>query len=130
MRPLVDACSSWWTQGVSAALQPRLARVVGYVHAFGAPPLCRADARTRGRHAAGRWGHVMYPENAHAPALGLAARLLDGPGEGWARRTFFSDDGSTAVEVGLKMALRSYAANKVRNAARLMSCCACVLTPP
>lgn len=29
-------------------------------------------------------------------------------GEGWASRAFFSDDGSTAVEVGLKMAFGKY----------------------
>jgi hypothetical protein len=33
MRPLLDACGSWWTQGVSAELQPRLARVIGCVGA-------------------------------------------------------------------------------------------------
>jgi dethiobiotin synthetase/adenosylmethionine--8-amino-7-oxononanoate aminotransferase len=65
-------------------------------------------------HAAARWGHVMYPEAAHAPALELADRLLQGPGRGWAQRVFYSDDGSTAVEIGLKMALRSYSVKKVR----------------
>ena len=65
-------------------------------------------------HAAGRWGHVMYPENSHEPALELAARLLAGPGRGWAHRTFYSDDGSTAVEIALKMALRAYAVQKAR----------------
>jgi dethiobiotin synthetase/adenosylmethionine--8-amino-7-oxononanoate aminotransferase len=29
LTPLVDACSSWWTQGVSAAEQPALARAIG-----------------------------------------------------------------------------------------------------
>lgn len=27
--PLFDACSSWWTQGVSAAAQPQLTRAIG-----------------------------------------------------------------------------------------------------
>ena len=44
-------------------------------------------------HAAGRYGHVMFPENAHAPALDVAAKLLAGVGAGWATRAFFSDDG-------------------------------------
>ena len=70
------------------------------------------------RHATARWGHVMYPEAAHKPALELADRLLKGPGSGWAQRVFYSDDGSTAVEIGLKMALRSYCAKKVRCACR------------
>lgn len=44
-------------------------------------------------HAAGRFGHVMFPENAHQPALDVAARLLGSVGRGWAARAFFSDDG-------------------------------------
>lgn len=44
-------------------------------------------------HAAGRYGHVMFPENAHQPALDVAARLLGSVGAGWASRAFFSDDG-------------------------------------
>ena len=74
-----DACASWWTQGLSAAAQPRLVAAVA--------------------RAAGRYGHVMYPENAHEPALALARALLASVGVGWAARVFFSDNGSTAVEV-------------------------------
>ncbi|KAG2347906.1 PLP-dependent transferase, partial [Suillus weaverae] len=40
--------------------------------------------------------------------LKLAERLLQGPGKGWASRVFFSDNGSTGMEVALKMALRSF----------------------
>ncbi|KAK9811108.1 hypothetical protein WJX73_003299 [Symbiochloris irregularis] len=87
-----DACSSWWTQGVSAQLQPRLVRKMA--------------------EAAGTYGHVMHPETAHEPALGLAERLLSCVGQGWADRVFYSDDGSTAVEVGLKMAMRKFRAAK------------------
>ena len=65
--------TSLLTQGVSAELQPRLAAAVA--------------------HAAGRYGHVMFPENAHQPALDVAAKLLAGVGAGWASRAFFSDDG-------------------------------------
>jgi len=60
-------------QGVSAELHPRLVAAAA--------------------HAAGRYGHVMFPENAHQPALDVAARLLAGVGAGWATRAFFSDDG-------------------------------------
>ena len=84
--PLLDACSSWWTQGLSVAEQPRLARTIG--------------------HAAARWGHVMFPESAHPPALRLAEQLLELEGCEAASRVFYSDNGSTAVEVALKMALR------------------------
>ncbi|KAJ3158472.1 hypothetical protein HK101_001311 [Irineochytrium annulatum] len=84
-RPLFDACASWWTQSV------------GHAH----PNITMAAGR-----AAGRYGHVIFPESVHEPALELAERLLNGVGKGWASRVFFSDDGSTATEVALKMAMR------------------------
>jgi Flp pilus assembly pilin Flp len=42
------------------------------------------------------------------PAVALAGRLLETVGAGWASRVFFSDDGSTAIEVALKMAFRKF----------------------
>lgn len=83
--PLFDACASWWTQ------------CLGHAH----PGLVRTAA-----HTAARFGHVIFPENIHAPAAELSARLLAGVGRGWATRVFLSDNGSTSVEVGLKMAFR------------------------
>lgn len=59
-------------------------------------------------YAAARYGHVMFPENVYEPALDCAELLLEGVGKGWASRTFFSDNGSTAVEVALKMAFRKF----------------------
>ena len=89
LEPQLDGSASWWTQAV------------GHAH----PALTMAAAR-----AAGRYGHVMFPEAAHLPALKLAERLVqDGPGRGWASRAFFSDDGSTGMEVAIKMALRAFA---------------------
>lgn len=64
---------------------------------------------------AARWGHVMFPEASHDAALSLARRLLEGsgaPGRGWASRVFFSDDGSTAMEIAFKMAFRKFYADK------------------
>eukprot|EP00963_Diacronema_lutheri_P011885 scaffold1501_cov352-Pavlova_lutheri.AAC.28 len=84
-----DGVASWWTQGVSATQSTTLVRNIA--------------------QAAGRYGHVIFPETVHAPALELSERLLRGVGRNWASRVFFSDDGSTAVEVGLKMALRKFA---------------------
>lgn len=88
-RASFDGVASWWTQGVSAYQSTKLVRNIA--------------------QAAGRYGHVIFPESVHAPALDLAERLLRGVGHDWASRVFFSDDGSTAVEVGIKMALRKYA---------------------
>ncbi|KAJ7187133.1 PLP-dependent transferase [Mycena filopes] len=84
----LDSSASWWTQALGHAN----------------PALTLAAAR-----ASGRYGHVMFPQATHAPALRLAERLVhDGPGKGWAARAFFSDDGSTGMEVALKMALRAF----------------------
>ncbi|CAL1715948.1 unnamed protein product [Somion occarium] len=89
LEPQFDGSASWWTQAV------------GHAH----PALTMAAAQ-----AAGRYGHVMFPEATHLPALKLAERLVKfGPGRGWASRAFFSDDGSTGMEVALKMALRAFA---------------------
>ena len=89
LRLQFDGSASWWTQAL------------GHAH----PSLTLAAAR-----AAGRYGHVMFPQCTHEPALRLAERLVHfGPGKGWASRAFFSDDGSTGMEVALKMALRAFA---------------------
>ncbi|KAK4481850.1 hypothetical protein RD792_012761 [Penstemon davidsonii] len=89
-----DACASWWTQGPDANLQIELARDMGYT--------------------AARYGHVMFPENVYEPALELAEILLEGVGKDWASRVYFSDNGSTAVEIALKMAFRKFLSdNKV-----------------
>ncbi|WVO16985.1 dethiobiotin synthase [Cryptococcus depauperatus] len=57
--------------------------------------------------AAGRYGHVLFPSGTNTPALELAENLNATVGEGWSSRVFYSDNGSTAIEVGLKMALRA-----------------------
>lgn len=76
----------WWyslcgwqcgVQGTSADVHPQLVAAVA--------------------HAAGRYGHVMFPENAHQPALDVASRLLTSVGAGWASRVFFSDDGCPSL---------------------------------
>lgn len=50
-----------------------------------------------------RVAHATFLGNASAPAVTLAARLLKHTPEGLAR-VFYSDSGSTAVEIALKMA--------------------------
>uniref|UniRef100_A0A7S0E974 7,8-diamino-pelargonic acid aminotransferase n=1 Tax=Hanusia phi TaxID=3032 RepID=A0A7S0E974_9CRYP len=84
----VDGAASWWTQGVDANLHQLLTKALAY--------------------GCGRYGHVLFPENSHEAALQLTERILKGPAKGWGSRVFFSDDGSTAVEVALKMAMRKF----------------------
>lgn len=71
-------------------------------HGHAATPLTLAAA-----HAAGRYGHVLFPSGTHAPALQLAEKLKETAGKGWADRVFYSDNGSTGTEVALKMAIRA-----------------------
>lgn len=88
-RPMFDACASWWTQGVG----------------HGESSMALASAA-----AAGRYGHVIFPDVVHAPAVALSEHLVGpkGPGYEWASRVFFTDDGSTAVEVALKMGMNTF----------------------
>ncbi|KAJ4396709.1 hypothetical protein N0V93_000930 [Gnomoniopsis smithogilvyi] len=81
-----DGSASWWTQGLGHS-NPRLTLAAAY--------------------AAGRYGHVMFAGSVHQPALTLARTLLTNLGNPRLRRVFFSDDGSTGVEVAIKMALRA-----------------------
>lgn len=50
----------------------------------------------------------MFPGNAHAPALEVAEKVLQTVGQGWASRVFFSDNGSTGIEVAQRMAFRKF----------------------
>ncbi|KAB8028076.1 aminotransferase class III-fold pyridoxal phosphate-dependent enzyme [Fluviispira multicolorata] len=80
-----DASASWWTQGIG----------------HGLPKITQAAAV-----AAGRYGHVMFPGNVHEPVAKLTYKLINTVGKAWADRVFYSDNGSTAVEIALKIAFR------------------------
>ena len=84
--PLFDASASWWTQGLG----------------HGNPELSLAAA-----HAAGRYGHVMFAHAVHEPALDLSYNLLKTLQNPRLSRVFFTDNGSTGMEVAVKMALRA-----------------------
>jgi dethiobiotin synthetase/adenosylmethionine--8-amino-7-oxononanoate aminotransferase len=86
LMPAFDGSASWWTQGLG----------------HGNPTLSLAAA-----YAAGRYGHVMFAGSIHQPALSLANRVLAGLGNPRLKKVFFTDNGSTGVEVGIKMALRA-----------------------
>ncbi len=79
---LLDGISSWWVN----------------IHGHSHPRLNRALAQQ-----AERFAQVIYAGCCHEPGARLAAELAARTG-GDLPRVFFSDDGSTAVEVALKMA--------------------------
>src|SRR3984893_10215995 len=83
-RRILDAISSWWVN----------------LHGHSHPAIAEAVAEQ-----AARLEHVLFAGSSHEPAEELAARLgqiVPSP----LRHVFFSDDGSTAVEVALKLALQ------------------------
>ncbi|GBQ94078.1 adenosylmethionine-8-amino-7-oxononanoate aminotransferase [Acetobacter nitrogenifigens DSM 23921 = NBRC 105050] len=83
-RELVDGVAAWWTA------------CHGYNH-----PHIRACAEAQ----LARMPHVMFGGMVHEPALRLAARLAAMlPGD--LERVFYTDSGSVAVEVAMKMAIQ------------------------
>ncbi len=83
-RKILDAISSWWVN-LHGHSHPAIAAAIG--------------------EQAARLEHVLFAGFSHEPAEELAARLgkiVPAP----LRHIFFSDDGSTAVEVALKMAVQ------------------------
>jgi adenosylmethionine-8-amino-7-oxononanoate aminotransferase len=83
-RRILDAISSWWVN----------------LHGHSHPAIAAAIAAQ-----AARLEHVIFAGFSHQPAEELASRLgkkVPAP----LRHIFFSDDGSTAVEVALKLAVQ------------------------
>jgi adenosylmethionine-8-amino-7-oxononanoate aminotransferase len=85
----IDAISSWWVN------------IHGHSHPYIAEKIYDQACRLE---------HVIFTGFTHEPAVLLAERLLPLlPGD--FSRVFYSDNGSTAVEVGIKMAIQ-YWGNK------------------
>ncbi len=83
---LIDSVSSWWSN------------IHGYKH----PVITEAI-----KEQANRFSHVMLGGLTHEPAEKLSEKLEEWlPGD--LNYSFFSDSGSVAVEVALKMALQYY----------------------
>lgn len=83
-RELVDGVAAWWTA----------------CHGYSHPHIQQALVRQ-----ASDMPHVMFGGMVHEPARRLAARLAELlPGD--LERTFFTDSGSVAMEVAVKMAVQ------------------------
>lgn len=83
-REIIDAVSSWWVN------------IHGHSHPYIAAKISEQAARLE---------HVIFAGFTHEPAVRLAEALLAELG-GDQARIFYSDNGSTAVETALKMALQ------------------------
>ena len=83
-RQIIDAVSSWWVN-IHGHANPHIAKAI-------------ADQATK-------LEHVIFAGFTHEPAIRLSENLLSIlPND--QSRIFFSDNGSTAVEVALKMAIQ------------------------
>jgi adenosylmethionine---8-amino-7-oxononanoate aminotransferase len=83
-RKIIDAISSWWVN----------------LHGHSNPVIVKAIA-----DQANKLEHVIFAGFTHQPAITLAENLLSILPKNQSK-IFFSDDGSTAVEAGLKFALQ------------------------
>ncbi|MDD3876479.1 MAG: adenosylmethionine--8-amino-7-oxononanoate transaminase [Bacteroidales bacterium] len=83
---IIDAISSWWVN----------------THGHGHPHIARSIAAQFKQ-----LDHVIFAGFTHKPAVNLAERLLNHLPENQ-KKVFFSDDGSTAVEIAVKMAIQYY----------------------
>jgi adenosylmethionine-8-amino-7-oxononanoate aminotransferase len=97
-REIIDAISSWWVT-LHGHAQPEIAEAIG------------RQARVLEQ--------VIFAGYTHEPAAALAAALAERLPRGLTR-VFFSDNGSTAVEVAIKIALQ-YWQNRGQPRARIVA---------
>lgn len=98
-RELVDGIASWWTA----------------VHGYNHPHIVGAI-----RAQAAKMPHVMLGGLVHEQALTLAQRLCAiAPGK--MQRVFFSDSGSVAVEVAMKMAMQYWLNRNIRGRTKFLA---------
>jgi len=98
-RKIIDGVSSWWVN------------ILGHAN----PKIAKAIARQ-----AKTLEHVIFAGFTHKPAVDLSEKLLTKIVPSTHSKVFFSDNGSTAVEVAIKMALQ-YWFNKGENRERVLA---------
>jgi adenosylmethionine-8-amino-7-oxononanoate aminotransferase len=98
-RELIDGVASWWTA----------------CHGYNHPHIRGAVQRQLEVMP-----HVMFGGLAHQPAYELARRLCGLLGAGF-ERVFFSDSGSVAVEVAMKMAVQAWLNRGVRGRCKFVA---------
>jgi adenosylmethionine-8-amino-7-oxononanoate aminotransferase len=94
---LIDGIASWWSA----------------CHGYNHPHILSAM-----QQQLGQMPHVMFAGLAHEPAFKLATRLSKLTG---LPKVFFSDSGSTAVEVAMKMAVQYWANQHRKTKTRFVS---------
>jgi adenosylmethionine---8-amino-7-oxononanoate aminotransferase len=99
-RELIDGIASWWTA----------------CHGYNHPHIRAAIERQLAVMP-----HVMFGGMVHEEALTLARRLTALAAPGDLDRIFFSDSGSVAVEVALKMAVQYWANRGVPGRTRMLA---------
>jgi adenosylmethionine-8-amino-7-oxononanoate aminotransferase len=99
-RELIDGIASWWTA----------------CHGYNHPHIRAAVERQLARMP-----HVMFGGLAHEPALTLARRLAALLAPSGLDRVFFSDSGSVAVEVAVKMAVQYWRNRGIRGRSRILA---------
>jgi adenosylmethionine-8-amino-7-oxononanoate aminotransferase len=98
-RTLLDGISSWWVN----------------LHGHSHPEITQ-----RVSEQLAKLEHVLFAGFTHPPAIELAERVLKTlPGN--QTRVFYSDNGSTSVEIGLKMALQFWSNRGFRQKIRIVA---------
>jgi adenosylmethionine-8-amino-7-oxononanoate aminotransferase len=98
-RKIIDAISSWWVN----------------LHGHSHPTIANAIAEQ-----AKKLEHVIFAGFTHEPAIRLSENLLSILPKNQCK-IFFSDNGSTAVEVGLKMAIQYWHNLGVKNKSKIIA---------